>query len=290
VSANAFSARWLALREPADAAARSADLGHRFAAALPRDRVPLLVDLAAGTGSNARALAPLVARDQSWLLVERDAALLAAQAAAFRAWAGARRWPVTVAGGVVTVSVPGARWRFESVALDLAGDWLAIGGRDFAGVTAAAFFDLVGKAWLLRFVRWTVQRRLPLLAALTVDGRRDWHPAASEDAVVAAAFPHHQRRDKGFGPALGGAAPAALSRLLAAETYRLVETPSDWRIDVRHVELLRELIRGDAAAAREAAPEAAAVIDRWERRRQEEARTGALNLTIGHRDLLALPR
>src|SRR6185312_14115446 len=65
-----FSADWLALREPADRAARDRGLARRFAAALPPR--PRIIDLGAGTGATARALAPFVAG--TWILVDRDAA------------------------------------------------------------------------------------------------------------------------------------------------------------------------------------------------------------------------
>ena len=65
-------ADWLALREPADAAARSAELADRLTL-----RPPLLVhDLGSGTGSMARWLAPRLPTPQHWVLHDRDAALL----------------------------------------------------------------------------------------------------------------------------------------------------------------------------------------------------------------------
>ena len=78
-----FSADWLALREPADHAARSVDLTRAVLDALPRDRPLRVLDLAAGTGSNLRYLSGAVpersgrGRARQWLLVDHDPALLA---------------------------------------------------------------------------------------------------------------------------------------------------------------------------------------------------------------------
>lgn len=74
-------AHWLALREPADAAARAEDLVD-----LVRPRLagagPLVVhDLGAGTGAMARWLAPRLPGPQHWILHDRDADLLARAAA-----------------------------------------------------------------------------------------------------------------------------------------------------------------------------------------------------------------
>src|SRR5262245_61710406 len=69
---------WLALREAADAAARSEPLTRAVVERLPRDRPVRAVDLGTGTGSNVRYLMPrLPPNAQQWMLVDRDRALLA---------------------------------------------------------------------------------------------------------------------------------------------------------------------------------------------------------------------
>ena len=61
---------WLTLREPADAAARSAEL----AARLGRHRV--IHDLGGGSGAMGRWLAPRLPGPQHWVVHDRDPALL----------------------------------------------------------------------------------------------------------------------------------------------------------------------------------------------------------------------
>ena len=72
-----FPASWLALREPADHAARSTTLVGRIAETLPADGVIRVLDLGSGTGSNLRYVAPRLRQSQEWLLVDRDHDLLA---------------------------------------------------------------------------------------------------------------------------------------------------------------------------------------------------------------------
>src|SRR5687768_6625505 len=72
-------AGWLALREPADAAARSAELvdilqPHVRPAGPTREKV--VHDLGSGTGSMLRWLAPQLSGPQRWVLHDRDAELL----------------------------------------------------------------------------------------------------------------------------------------------------------------------------------------------------------------------
>ena len=69
------SPEWLLLREPADAAARSAELAERLARHLPR--APLVIhDLGGGSGAMGRWLAPRLPGPQHWVVHDRDADLL----------------------------------------------------------------------------------------------------------------------------------------------------------------------------------------------------------------------
>ena len=283
-----FAADWLKLRESADLAARDSASARRFAAALPPG-AKRLIDLGAGTGSNTRALLPRIAGDQEWSLVERDRDLIAAQDDAFTAWARRQGYPIQTGGGRITIDAKPASWRITPRALDLAHDLERLATIEAHGFTAAAFFDLVSQSWLERFVALLQKQRLPLLAVLTVDGRRLWRPGSEHDAIVADAFARHQRRDKGFGAALGGDAADALQKLLRDAGFTVARAASDWRLGPRDAALLAALIDGETSAAREAAPEAQAQIDAWERQCRAQLASGTLALTIGHCDILALP-
>ena len=68
--------QWLALREPADAAARAPDLVELVRRQLPSDGTLVVHDLGCGSGSMGRWLAPQLAGPQHWVLYDRDAQLL----------------------------------------------------------------------------------------------------------------------------------------------------------------------------------------------------------------------
>ena len=71
------SPEWLDLREPADAAARSAELAERLARHLPAGDRLVIHDLGGGSGAMGRWLAPRLPGPQHWVVHDRDAALLA---------------------------------------------------------------------------------------------------------------------------------------------------------------------------------------------------------------------
>src|SRR4051794_30858846 len=71
-------AGWLRLREGADARARAAELVGPLRARLPPARPATVHDLACGTGSMGRWLAPLLPGPARWVLHDRDPDLLEA--------------------------------------------------------------------------------------------------------------------------------------------------------------------------------------------------------------------
>jgi hypothetical protein len=283
-----FALDWLRLRESADLAARHPSLARRFAAALPSTAPLRLIDLGAGSGANTRALLPRIAGDQHWHLIDHDRDLLNAQAEEFTLWARRQGYPITAGGGRIAIEAPPAHWRIEAMPLDLDRDLATLAEIPCDGITAASFFDLVSAEWLARFVALLARHPVPFLAALTVDGRREWRPHLDDDTLVATAFAAHQQRAKDFGKALGGTAPAAMEALLRQAGFRIEREASDWRLGPRDAALLEALIAGEANAARDAAPDAAPIAA-WESRRRAQLAEGVLTLTVGHCDILALP-
>ena len=66
------SAGWLALREPADAAARATDLVDQMRQRLRPSGRYVIHDLGCGTGAMGRWLAPLLPGPQHWVVHDRD--------------------------------------------------------------------------------------------------------------------------------------------------------------------------------------------------------------------------
>jgi hypothetical protein len=249
-----FAADWLALREPADRAARDAGLTAALGA-WAGGRALEVVDLGAGSGSTLRALAEVL-RGARWRLVDDDADLLG-RALASAAALGAAAAPVQV---------------------DLAARLDDAFAPPPDLVTASAFFDLVSAAWIDRFVAAAAAARAAVYAALTYDGREEWLPPHGDDGAVRDAFLRDMRRDKGFGPALGADAGAYLAGRLNAAGYDVRTAPSPWRLAApADAALIAALADGSADAAR--------ASEGW-----RSARRAAASVEIGHVDVLALPR
>ena len=271
-----FDADWLALREPADRRARDGTLPERLCAAWRRRGWSRVVDLGSGTGANLRHLAPRLPPGQRWTLVDHDP----------RHVDRLRRLEARPEVDTVT-----------AVARDLAAGGLAVvEGADL--VTASALLDLVSDSWLAGLVRRCADGASGAYFALTYDGEVRWmrETAAGwrvdgdpDDGLVRDAVNRHQRGDKGFGPALGPAAAPLAARLFREAGYRTWLAGSGWRLGAADGRLADRFVEGWAAAAAELRPDAADRVAAWAVRRRAALARGSLRVTVGHRDLLALP-
>src|SRR5262245_41274298 len=260
---------WLAVREPADAAARSAALTRAVVDRLPRDRPVRAVDLGTGTGSNVRYLMARLPPDaQQWLLVDRDRALLALAIRSLR---------------------PAHSIVLETREMNLGTlDARLFARRDL--VTASALLDLVSEAWLRALAGECSAVGATVLFALTYNGRSHCTPAEPEDETIRELMNRHQRQnDKGFGTAAGPDAVNAAERCFAGVGYDVTRAGSDWVLEPEAQQLQRELLEGWASAAREMMPDQNAVIDDWLRRRLAHIRAKRSRITVGHEDLAAWP-
>lgn len=261
-----FSADWLALREPHDVRARNPKVLDAVAAKFAGWPSLTIVDLACGTGSTLRALAPRLPSRQNWKLVDNDLGLLARAADA---------------------SLPNAK--ITTAAIDLARDLEAALDGSVDLVTTSALLDLVSEHWLERFVTETAARKLPLYAALTYDGRIALEPADPFDAAIIAAVNDHQRRDKGFGPALGPAAARLLVAQLEAVGYSVAQGAADWACGTQDREIQVSILDGWAGAASELGQLPLAEIMAWLTRRRDTVAAGRSSARVGHVDVFADP-
>ena len=271
VEATRVSARWLALREPADAAARAPDLVQRLGPHLPATGRQVIHDLGCGTGAMARWLAPLVPGPQHWVVHDRDADLLDVAAADS---------PGPAADGAAVTVEPRQSDITRLDPGDLAGAAL---------ITASALLDMLTEDELAGLLTVCVGAWCPALLTLSVVGRVELTPADPLDRPVAAAFDAHQRRTTERCRLLGPDAVAVALEELGRLGAEVLVGPSPWRLGALQADLAAEWLTGWVGAACEQQVELAPETRGYTRRRLAEARAGQLAVAVDHADLLVLP-
>jgi hypothetical protein len=280
-----FTADWLELREPFDAAARSGALVAELRTHLARSAPLEILDLGAGTGSNLRHLAPLLGGAQRWRLADHDPRLLEVAIATTHAWADDGGADVKRAGSTLTIRGGELECEVACEPVDLAE--LAVVDLPPGGlVTGAALLDLVSRTWLDELARRCRAARASVCFALSYDGRTSAAPSEPEDHEVLELFNRHQLGDKGFGPALGPGAAAAAEAGFKSHGYEIRIAPSDWLLGSQEAALQNELLDGWLGAAREIALQRGPALTAWHERRRAHVAAGRSTLRVGHVDLV----
>ncbi len=265
------SRRWLALREPADAAARSPELVEHLRQVLPSTGRHVIHDLGCGTGAMGRWLAPRLPGPQHWVLHERDLDLLELAASESPGPAADR----------ATVTVEARRSDLSRLHPGDVGDANLI--------TASALLDMLTEEELVGLVGVCAGAGCPVLLTLSVVGRVRLTPAEPLDGRVAAAFDAHQCRVTPRGCLLGPGAVALAAEGFGRLGAEVLIRPSPWRLGASQAYLATEWLAGWVGAASEQQVELAADIDAYTRRRLTQAKAGELAVTVDHADLLVLP-
>lgn len=272
-----FSSAWLKLREPADHRSRNGALADALSARFQlRDKVSV-TDIGCGTGSNLRGTHDLLPDQQSWTLVDHDAALLQAAREELSSWADSVRED----GEALALEKGRRRIEVNFREADLSADLEAALGGASDLITAAAFFDLCSEAFIRRFAQAVAARRAVFYTVLTYNGITRFQPHHPADNAIVGAFHRHQLTDKGLGIAAGPTAPMVLWDQFQVADYCVQEGESPWQLGAGDRALIDELQVGHAAAVAEIGAVDAITLNSWASRNL----TGA---SVGHTDTLAV--
>jgi hypothetical protein len=262
------TADWLAVREPPDAKARSAELVEQLRGLLTDDSPLIVHDLGCGTGSTRRWLGPKLKGSQHWIEHDRDRDLIEQP-----------RTPgmTSLDGTAVTVEVR-------------CSDITRLSESEIAGaslITASALLDMLTADELIRFASSCAAAGCPCLITLSVKGRVDLRPHDPLDERLQRSFNDHQRRTTPEGTLLGpDAAPMARHQLEQAG-MTVSSRPSPWLLGKSDGLALAEWFEGWLGAACEQDPTLGQLAEPYADRRRAQLAEGLLSARIHHTDLLA---
>lgn len=265
------SSEWLAVREPADANARSRELALGAAAILSAGPV-VVHDLGSGTGSMMRWLAPLLPGPQTWVLHD---------------------WNADLTELAIEGPLPLDRDRSVISAQSRTGNLADLRPEDLTGasvVTASALLDVLTSRETHAIVDACVRASCPALFALSVTGDVRLTPGHELDAEVGRAFNAHQLRTANRRRQLGRYGAPIARGLFIEAGWQVREETTIWHLDHHRPRLLLEWLDGWIDAAVEQEPELRAAAAGYHRIRRAQIERGGLAVEVRHVDLLAWPR
>lgn len=268
----------LLLKEAADKRAKNSDVSDALSGWFEGRTSLDVLDLHAGTGATLRALAPILAQDQSWTLYCRDPGEEALARDHLTRWA------------------PAARATAEGLFLERQGQKIAVRFRQHDVVAAGGALaepppplvviddDLMRypAAVIRKLVAVLADRRSVVHARLIYDGRLKLQPHHAADGAFTAALHRELMRDSGHGEATGPQAANEIGEQLRLSDYSVIEGPSPLHLRAAEAPLIRAVARRLADAQRAVARGHDKMIDGWLAR----PRT---TLEISQTDLVALP-
>ena len=277
-----FDPEWLKLREPVDHRSRATAVISLLVTAWKKNEWSRIVDLGSGTGSNVRFLSLKLPSVKQWTLVDHDAKLF-------------DRLEESDSFGEVSCVIGD----LSDVGLQVIRD------RRAQLVTGSALLDLVSKEWLTLLAMCCREMSCAAYFALTYDGTIKWdfdggseNALVRDDEFIRQAVNKHQRREKGLGKALGPMAGLNAETLFRNADFRVWLLRSPWLLTKKDAQLVHMLVSGWEAAALDQVEEAESEnntrgtdrILEWAQSRHEMIDQAEFTLTVGHSDLLALPR
>jgi len=266
-----FSIEWLNLREASDHRARDRHLLKTAANWLNdlKSKDKVIVDLGSGTGSTIRGLqrSATLAPSIQWRLVDNDPELLAE-----------------------AIHRHSEEYSIESFLVDLSATH-KLPLESVSLITASALLDLVSGNFIRNLCQLIKEknegRPLGFYSALNYDGCIKWTPFHPLDAAIAMNFNTDQRRDKGFGPALGPDATDFLKTQFLSTKFQCLSAKSPWLLDSADYLLTESLINGISGVAIQTDELTNSDIQDWKTFRIKNVRAGTCYL--GHTDILVLP-
>ena len=229
----------------------------------------MIVDLGSGTGSTIRGLQRYTTLTPSiqWRLVDNDSGLLAE-----------------------AIHRHSEEYSIESFLVDLS-ETQKLPLKSVSLITASALLDLVSDNFIRDLCQLIKEkneyRPVGFYSALNYDGCIKWTPFHPLDASILMNFNADQRRDKGFGPALGPDATDFLTRQFHSTKFQCLSAKSPWLLGSSDYLLTESLINGISGVAIQTDGLTNSDIQDWKTFRMKNVRTGTCYL--GHTDILVLP-
>ena len=283
-----FNADWLNERYPYDSEARDKTIEDTALNYLKAKTNLHLVDVGAGTGSNALYLMDKLEQDQSWTFIETDTALNSILIRRLKEFALYHKYGWEVQKGKYIISTPAKTLSFQILnnsLLDIA-SLVDLSSVDL--VLANAVFDLLPATQIETFLQPILKEKGACLFTMNYQ-QMVFTPSDPFDDNYIALYNKHLERPQDFGQAMGKQAGNKLIQLFKEANWVTHQAESFWQLLADDIKMHYYLLNFMDKALQELDFEKPLKeqFPKWLQRKKELIITRRQQLTVGHLDIFA---
>lgn len=286
---NNFYANWLNDRYPFDSEARNKDLEAAFLSYLNQKEEVRLVDVGAGTGSNALYLMDKISGNQHWHFIEQDASFEEVVFHRLEEYASYHKYDWIKKGHSAFITTPNKQLTFQFIngsLLDIK-DLVELETIDI--VVANAVFDLFSKDQIQQFLQPILAREIACYFTLNYQSM-SFHPEDPFDDTFISLYETHMERPQTMGSAMGKKANSFIQEQLSSSS-KVTSGISTWHFQQEDIKMHYYLLNFMESAIPELdmKEEIKVLLPKWIQRKKDQIISRQLELQIHHLDIFSIP-
>jgi len=283
-----FNADWLNERYPYDSEARDKSVESAALDYLSDKQSLNLVDVGAGTGSNALYLMDKLAQDQSWTFIELDTALNSILIRRLKDFALYHKYEWEVRKEKYFIHTPTKTLSFQILNKSFLNLASLVNVADIDLILANAVFDLLSATQIEQFLDPILREKTACLLTMNYQ-QMVFTPTDPFDDNYITLYNNHLERTQDFGKAMGKQAGKKLIQLFRKTNWEIQEAESFWQLQEDDIKMHYYLLNFMETALGELDFEAQLKeqFPKWLQRKKDLIITRRQQLSIGHLDIFA---
>lgn len=284
-----FYADWLKHRYPYDSEARNKLLEANVLAYLAPKQQVTLVDVGAGTGSNALYLMDKIKGDQHWYFIEQNEEFQQFLTQRLQEYASYHKYEFQSQDGIQQIISPKKQLSFQFIKGSLLDIQQLLPLKKVDIILANAVFDLFTKEQIQDFLSPLLSPAVACYFTLNYQSM-GYHPEEPFDLPYIHLYEQHMERPQQRGRATGKAASTCIEEILA-NTHTIQKERSVWDIQQEDIKMHYYLLSfmENAIPELEIEAELSKFFPKWIQRKRELVISRQLALEVRHWDLFCIP-
>ena len=283
-------ANWLETRYPYDSEARNKSLEAKVIAYLSPKKKVTLVDVGAGTGSNALYLMDKIDGNQHWYFIEQNEGFQEFLIHRLKEYAAFHKYEYATQKDIQQIITPNRQLSFQFINGSLLDIKALIPLQEVDLILANAVFDLFTEQQIQRFLSPIQLTAIACYFTLNYQGMV-YQPEEPFDVSYIDLYEQHMERPQVTGQATGKHASQHIAAYLNA-SHTIQQAPSIWDIRQEDIKMHYYLLNFIENSIPELSveKELSHFFPKWIQRKKELVINRRLSLQVQHSDIFCVPK